>query len=303
MYNKNGFKRIIYFAASVAVMAVLVVLAVVLIRNSGSLTISGVKELFSQIKRSNPTDEFFFDSDNGAVFADLNGSFLAASTSGVQLFDDEGEEIFSETLLLSDPAVSSAGEYAAVYDISGTYLSVFDSKGKIWSIISENEIISASVDINGRLALCTDESGYRGSVTVYNSSGTALYKWYSASGFVLDAEMINKTEFIVLSLTQNGSCLTKLSIESEQEEGSVLIEGDMAIDFCVMSSGKICAVSDNGVYLADIDSAEYELKYSYDGRYLDKYAFGDDYIVMSLLNYRVGSAGQIISLNELGVRG
>jgi hypothetical protein len=196
--------------------------------------------------------------------------------------------------------VSCNNGYAVVYDISGTYLSVFDKNGKLWSSTSENDIISASVDDSGRLVLCTDESGYKGSVTVYNSSGTALYKWYSGAGYVLDAQMINKTQLMVLSLQSEGSCLTKLSINSEQEDGSVLIQDDMVIDFCVMSSGKVCAISDSGVYMANVDTGEYEMSYSYDGRYLDKYSLGDDYIIMSLLNYRLGSAGQIVSINSDG---
>ena len=281
----------------VIVAAALVIAGLAMAKSGGKLSVESVKALFTSEKQVERTDEFFFDSDSKAVFADLDGSFLTCSVSALELFAPDGTAVYKENVLLGSPAVSATGGYAAAYDLGGTYFALIGRDGRKWADTASGSIISATVSEQGHLLLCTTESGYKGSVTVYNEEGTALYRWHSGSGYVLKAVMTGDESFAVLGLTEKGSAVTMLELTSEKDKGSVQIEGDMVIDVLPMGKDTFLAVSDTALYKLTLADGSAEKVYDFSSFYLAGYDASADGAVLYVNYYGVGSQGRLITFD------
>ena len=74
-------------------------------------------------------------------------------------------------------------------------------------------IMSTAINENGLFAVCTEEAGYKGSVTVYDSELTPLYKWYCASGDLICAALSRDGTLAVLTENERGSITTGKSAD------------------------------------------------------------------------------------------
>lgn len=270
------------------------------IRQSGTFSLSAVEDFLSGIRHTQRAEEFFFDADSKTVCADVNGSFLACSAAKVQLLSPEGTKLYEENLLLDSPAVTASDRYALVYDLGGTYAALFSGKTLLWSKTMENVIISATVDNSGHAVICTQETGYKGSVNVFDKNGKALYKWSSGSGYVLTAAMTGTADLAVLTLGKEGSVITALNLNEEAEKGSAVIAEDMVVELAVMYNGELLAVSDQAVYSVEPEKEKAELRYTFDGGHLAGLGVCGEYLTLYLRDYSVGNVGRLVVLGSGG---
>ena len=124
---------------------------------------------------------YTFDSSASRTFRTVDSRLAVVSSSGLQLLDENGKTVLHEIFTLSQPGISVGGERVCAYDIGGTTLCVADFKGNKTDIEPAGEIISADLSDSGYLAVCSDAAGYKGAVTVYDTSGKAVYVWYSGT--------------------------------------------------------------------------------------------------------------------------
>ena len=130
---------------------------------------------------------YTFDSSASRTFRTVDSRLAVVSSSGLQLLDENGKTVLHEIFTLSQPGISVGGERVCAYDIGGTTLCVADFKGNKTDIEPAGEIISADLSDSGYLAVCSDAAGYKGAVTVYDTSGKAVYVWYSGTGYLVRA--------------------------------------------------------------------------------------------------------------------
>jgi len=245
------------------------------------------------------TDVFYYDAGGNAAYADIDGGLAVASSSGLQVFDRDGNQTLSEIFVMNSPSVDQAGGHVAAYDLGGTQLRFFDRTGMILSLTAEDTIISADVSSSGRLAVCTESSGYRGQVTVYSASGEALFKWYSGEGYVLSAALSDDgKELAVLTLTENGSRIVKLRTNDDEYLKAEEFEGELIIDVAYTPKGNLAALTASSLYfIYDSDSI---VRYDFEGKYLNDYSFDGGMIALSLLDYKSGVIGELVLLEENG---
>ena len=130
---------------------------------------------------------YTFDSSASRTFRTVDSRLAVVSSSGLQLLDDNGKTVLHEIFTLSQPGISVGGERVCAYDIGGTTLCVADFKGNKTDIEPAGEIISADLSDSGYLAVCSDAAGYKGAVTVYDTSGKAVYVCSSGPGYLVRA--------------------------------------------------------------------------------------------------------------------
>ena len=116
---------------------------------------------------------YTFDSSASRTFRTVDSRLAVVSSSGLQLLDENGKTVLHEIFTLSQPGISVGGERVCAYDIGGTTLCVADFKGNKTDIEPAGEIISADLSDSGYLAVCSDAAGYKGAVTVYDTSACA----------------------------------------------------------------------------------------------------------------------------------
>lgn len=299
--KKRG-HRLFKAAVSVLILAVISVIAAILITNNGKLTVGGLTRLFSGAGKKDEAAEFSFNAGFKSVFTEINGGLAVCSGSGVQVYDIGANRMFAETFDMTNPAVCSNGKISAVYDLGGKLLKVFDLNGVTKSIPTEQKIISASLNQNGWLVICTQETGaFKGRVTVYNGNLDAVFYWNSAIGHILSAVLSSDNKSLaVLTLTDEGSRIVCFSLDSTDEKGSCTLPGELVLEIRYISDGRILALCRDALRIVKQDGSS-DIISDYSEKHLAGYSLdGDGFILLALNNYMVGDQGLIMTVDLKG---
>jgi hypothetical protein len=300
--NKKKKHRLLKAAVSILILAAISIIAAILITNDGKLSVDGLIRLFSGTGGKDEATEFSFNTGFKSAFAEMECGLAVCSGSGVQVYDIGANKMFTETYEMTNPTVCSNGKKSAVYDLGGKSLRVFDLYGVTNSIPTEQKIISASLNQNGWLALCTQEAGaFKGRVTVYNGNLDETFYWNSAKGYVLSAAISpDNRNLTVLTLTDEGSRIVFLSLDSTDEKGSCILPGELILEIAHFSDDRILAVCGDALRIVKPDGSA-DIIYDYAGKYLTSYSLdGDGYILLALNDYMVGDQGFIVTVDLKG---
>ena len=109
-----------------------------------------------------PIESFYIGTGAHQCYAAVGDSLMTATTTSVRVFDAKGEAVLDKSCEFKYPTMSENADNAVVYDIGGTNVVYLDGS----ELDAKNNIISADLSQSGHLALCTEEAGYKGSVTV-----------------------------------------------------------------------------------------------------------------------------------------
>lgn len=296
--SKKILKRISLF-----ILFVIVVVALIYIL----LEIGGDKNpmkdfIFNAFKIETMSEEkFSFEAYSDNIFEELDGGMLIVSGSQYQLFGSDGELIASDMRAFSHPAISAGESGAVVWGSGGTEAMLISSSGKSSTVTTQGAIISASVNDNGYLALASEESGYKGIVTVYNAAAKPVYKWYSGAGYLISAAVSpSDSVMAAVSVTDTGSRIVTYSLSSEEEQGSYTAADEICFDMGYISDNRICVISENKAVFLN-GRCEYNSEYSFTGQYLRDYSFdGNGFAVFVLGRYRVGGGEEIVAVDGSG---
>ena len=293
--------KITKIVLSVVLLALLSVIAAVLVTNNGKLNADGFLRLFDGDGEKMQTDEFVFDGGNDKDVAAFGAGLAVASATGLQIIDRHGDTTFSETFRMETPTVCIGGDAGAAYDLGGNDIVLFDASGIIKSISTSGKIISARLNADGWLALCTQESGYKGLVTVYNDKGSEEYYWYSASGYPLSAEVSpNNRELAALTLTNDGSKIVFFELDSDDEKTSLTFSEKLVTEITYIETDSVLAVSEDMLSIVNNDGTG-ETLMDYTGKYLAGYSIDSDNFTALILNdYLVGNQGSIVTVDRTG---
>lgn len=272
--------------------AVLAVVLAVRSRQEG-----GLKALWHELFGSEGTDEFFYENASGGGVADMASGLAVASTSGLYVYDSEGELTFSRLYSWRSPAITACGDYAAVYDVGGETVIFFTKDEVITELTFDNPVVSASVNSLGYLAVCTQEDTYYGAVTVYNSIGTAIYRWYSGAASVLGARVHDRDELLVQTVGVGGSRLILMKLDSEDPVGDYEYSGLM-LDAEFTDSG-ITAVTTTQI-LGLSETLEEQWRYDFQGKYLTGFSLKSSASVFGLADFQVGGERSVVTLSDSG---
>ncbi len=241
-------------------------------------------------------DDYYYTNCFGGAFDIIDDKFIAASNSSITMFDNEGTAAFSKMYAYENVRMCGAGEYGAVYDLNGCSVLFFNGDGVIKEIVTDMPVISVSVNEDGYLCVCAQESGYYGAVTVYNRNGTDIYKWYSGVAYLLSAD-VDDGRLFCLSIGDGGSCLVSYSLDSEEENARYEYPG-LCVDAVICGSSIALVATDNLVWL-NMNLAE-KSRYGYEDLYLMGFDGGDGFMVLALSEYYSGGAATIISVKANG---
>ncbi|MDD6830301.1 MAG: DUF5711 family protein [Firmicutes bacterium] len=240
-----------------------------------------------------PIESFYIGMGARQCYAAVGDSLMTATTTSVRVFDAKGEAVLDKSCEFKYPTMSENADNAVVYDIGGTNVVYLDGS----ALDAKNNIISADLSQSGHLALCTEEAGYKGSVTVYSADKTEVYKWLSADNWVVKAAVSPEgTRLAVLVSGENGSIVKLFKLDSTDEQGSFAADQAVFNDICWLGERVCCIASDRLYFCSDTGKAEDE--YSFDGNFLDMFAVCGDNIVLELRAHSHGGAGTLVSIDS-----
>ena len=287
-------------AVAALVTVALLLLAMLAYMYRDYLTEEGLRSLFGGEKTESTGEAFSYEAGAKQSFALAGNGLAIASTTGLQLLDENGYSAARQVFSMSEPNVVGSSVHAAFFDVGGTALRVADFKGNCTTLDTSDTIISVSMNSSGWMAVCTEELGYKGCVTVYNASLKEVYRWHSGSGWLLKAVVsADCSRLAALCLQADGGAVRFFDLSSEDEQGVFQTPDELLADIAFVGD-RVCAISEDNLYFTDT-SGNSTGSFGFEGTYLSEYSLsGSDYAVIYLSNYRGGGGGNLISINTSG---
>ena len=156
--------------------AALSLTALFLVANWQKLNFDFIRRYFTyrDLKRSEngQVESFSYDGGLNSSFLRVGGDLLVCSAGGVRLYSEGGAAYVDQVCALTNPVLSSGGDVGLVYDAGGRDLFVYRNHELVFSLTTDEgrTLLSASLSAQGRLTTVTQQSGVKGSVTVYDAS-------------------------------------------------------------------------------------------------------------------------------------
>ena len=234
-------------AVIVTILAVILAVLVFLYRDKlpGASPSGNSDDIADIISKSEP---FTYETGSQQMFALMGDSLAVASSTGLQLLDKSGETVSREVFSMSNPAVCANNSSCAVYDVGGYSLRIYKD-GEFNNLDRSAEIISVSVNSGGFYAVAGYEAGYKGSVTVYDSTLNPIYEWFSGTGYILDAAVSpDNSTLAVLCVESSGTVVHLFHFDSENEFASVSIPNELAFKLSFEQGGNFCVLSEKSIH-------------------------------------------------------
>ena len=306
----NPFFRFLAFLVTVA----MVLGAVFLVANRDKFNLDGLRRWFSyrSISRSDTGQAESFQYDGGAScsFATLDGGLLVCSTNSIRLYGGNGTVYLDETVSMEHPVVESSDSAALVYDAGGTALCLISDTEQVFrlSLEEDSHILSARLHEDGWVTVTTQESGYKGVVTVYNDQQQPELRINLSSRFVTDAILSPDHQTVALISTGINAAAYESRVdfyrvdrnEDDVEPDFTCSLGDQVVLDLKWSEKGIWVLGDSALFLVS-GSGELKSTYGFAGRYLKSYTLGGDgYAVLLLGKYRAGTDAELLVIEPDG---
>lgn len=249
---------------------------------------------------------FRFDNDRSARYELLGKNLLVVSTTRIALLGEQGEELWSQAVSFTNPAIELGGQIAAVYDVGGAGLYLLGTRGLLRDMSgkSGNGLLSVSLNASDYLALTTLKSGSRSSVAAYAPSGELVFEFNSSERYVSDAYVTDDNRHLAAVTLGEAdgmfaSTLTFYTFESEKPMGSVTLGGSMVLSLRAVG-GTTAALEDDRLTLFHADGSlagSYRFEYPY---LRAQSMTGANFALLLLSRYRSGSALRLVSVDTEG---
>ena len=274
----------------IAAAVILIALAAILIINGG---IGGTLKAL----RGAPAENYYYEHPGTSAYAAVGRGFAVLNSTELTVWNEQGDKTYSALLSFKKPEIAAGGDYAAAWDLRGSDVYAITENGLNYKASAEGRIINVSINAKGYLALCAEETGYGGTVTVYNPNGRALYKVYSGSKYVYAAEMNGSTDVAVLSFGSGESELKLYKVTEEEPKASYTCP-ELILDVAANDSGYVAVTEEKVIFL---DKNLYvRAEYSFQGRHLANYSIKKDITAVVTGEYRVGGSHEIVTLENDG---
>ena len=302
----NPIVRLLAFLLTLA----LLLGAVALVAYRDHFNLDAIKRYFAyrSLERSDSgqIEAFAFDSSGRGGFSSLGDDLMVWSSAGVRLYSPSGVEYFNEALSLLHPVADVRDNTAVVYDAGGTVLRVYADRSCVFSLDTEqgHEILSARMGPGGTLSVVTQETGYKGVVTLYGSGYQPYMAIRLSTCFVMDSILSQdgKTAAVLTVGQLNNTFESSLALYdmTGDEAFAQCSLGNNAILDLNCSDGMFWALGETGLSIVSTDGAT-NLTYDYGGAYLKDYALGGDgYATLLLGKYRAGSSATLATVDAEG---
>lgn len=245
------------------------------------------------------SDAYTYEIGSRQRFALMGNELAVASTTGLQVLDGKGKSVLREVFSMTEPAVCTTADRCVFYDVGGTAIRVVKN-GKSQKLDRPAAITSVSMNSDGYLTVSGEESGYKGSVKVYNSELSPVYEWFSGSGYTLDAAVSPDCKSLaVLCAGASGSEIHFFQLDSEKETATVKIENDLALRLHYSKNGNLCVLSQKALRFYT-PTGKALTAYDFGSNTLEDYEFGTDIIAVALGKYVSGGSTDVISFGQEG---
>ena len=249
---------------------------------------------------------YSYDADRTNVYALLGDRLVVASTTKFSVLANDGTQVFSQSVRMTNPAIAVGAHAAVVYDIGGVNAFIVGEKGLVrdCSELCDEGILAASLNESDYLTLTTERSGYKSVVSVYDPAGTALFAFNSSDSYVLDACVLRDCKHLAAVTAGEAdsvfsSTLNFYSLSSETAESVNELSGSLVLSLSNMGN-RLAALGDDRLTVFGSDGS-LAGSYRYEYPYLRSFSTsGDNFAALLLSRYKSGSTLRLVTVSQDG---
>ncbi len=242
------------------------------------------------------TQKIHYPTSDSKALEIFAGDFVSAGTSGVTLYDTNGNTVLDIETVLSNPVFTVGKKYGLCYDLSGYNYVVFNTFSKLSHDELEYPIADAAIDNGGNYAILSKNKEYRSIIYVYNSDFDLVSRIYK-NEYTFDLDINPKEIAYVTAEALDSRFLTKLNVikhnsDIETTVASVYDEFPLSVSFL---DGSIAMITDKSLrfYANNKDIFEEISKYSFSLNSPGGYAVSDKLVMLYFKKNTIGSENEI----------
>ena len=256
--------------------------------------------------RDNAARMYSYPASPSARFAALGDTLVVLTDTSLRLIGADGDEIWSQPVRMSSPALSTNGNRVAAWDVGGSELYALSESGPLLSLTADDDgpFLAARFNRNGWLSVTTGRQGYKGAVRVYDMRMKPVFEFHSSRRFVMDACVLNDNRRVAaLTLGQSESVFVTDAVyyrlDEKEPETNCEIPDALPLELRQNGAG-LTAVCDTCLVHLTADGA-ISARYDYDGAWLREYdTGGDGFTALYLSRYQSGSVGKLVTVDDDG---
>lgn len=251
-------------------------------------------------------DTYTYSADQANRFAWLGEQLLVVTPNTLRLLDAGGAVLCDEPVNLTSPGLSTGGSRAVVWDVGGGSLYLIDSTGLRERKNTASGLVYYTARLNSRdwLAVTEQKSGYKDTVSVYNSAGSLVFHFDSYDRYISDAVVTEDcSKLVAVSLGADGgafaSTLVVYDLGTAEKLGEYSIRDGLVMDLHC-NGGKVLSLCDTRLTITDLEG-QLLLDCPYGGQYLYDYALtGQDFCALLLGRYQAGNVSELTTFDLEG---
>ena len=242
---------------------------------------------------------FRLEGGDRVFYAQAGNGLCAATTEWMQLFSSAGKCAAKESASMADPACAGSSHLGVYYDTGRAGFHALYPDGAHRYMDTEGPVLAADVNETGLVTVLMDKSGYRGSVMVYDTDLTPLFRWDAGTVTPVTARTSEDGLLCVNCVSDAGSELRFFRIDREAEQASYALAGELILDTGFLTDGTVCAVTPNRLLFLT-PAGERIADHSLDGRKLDAYLLRGSFAAVATVSVEDGASAQLTTLDSRG---
>ena len=181
-------------------------------------------------------DGFRLRSGENVFYSAAGNGLAAATTTGAQLFNASGKCAASADFAMTEPMCAAGTQLAVFWDAGQNGIHALYPDGSAAESATEGGVYFAYVNETGLITVLTDKDGYRGSVVVYDTDLTPLFRWDASSVTPVSARTTGKGLLCVNGAGDDGGYLRFFRIDREEMQAEFFAPGELIVDFGFLSA-------------------------------------------------------------------
>lgn len=249
---------------------------------------------------------YAYAADQSNQYGVLGDDMLLVTPNAVRLLKDDGTSVYDLQIAMANPKLSVGKSHAVVCDVGGDTIYVLDSTGVIDNKTLDRGMCyyTARLNESDDLAVVSQKSGYKASVSVYSRDGQLRFHFDSHDNYISDAVVTKdgKTLVAVTLGEKDGafaSTLVAYDISSAQLVGESYIRDGLVMDYLV-NGDRAVSLCDKRLSITTL-TGETLLDRTFGNLYLQNYALtGNDFCALLLGRYQAGNISQLTTYDLQG---
>lgn len=158
-----------------------------------------VKNILSAKGLEQETNTVPFDNAAVSEIAYSDKGIVISRANYIARYTKKGELEWSTATSISEPILDISGDYIVLADNGGSGICLYYNEKLVFSVKSENPIVTVDVSTKGDVVITTDKEYSKGAVEVFNKEGRRVFSWTSGSECVLNAAISDSKRRIAVT--------------------------------------------------------------------------------------------------------